>query len=64
MAETNRRTRALAERMGLPRPSYERVRQHLTESRRVKARQREKAEIVLGVAMYTRPVAHLSKLHD
>lgn len=64
MAETNRRAGALADRMGVARPSYERVRQHLAESRRVKARQREKAEILLGVATYTRSVWDLQKLHD
>jgi hypothetical protein len=64
MAETNRRVRLLADRLGVPRPSYERVRQHLKESRRLKERQREKVAILLGVATYTRPVDHLSRLVD
>ena len=64
MAETNRRAGKLAEKLGVPKPSYERIRQHLIESRRAKARRREKAGIALGVLYSTRPASDLSKLHD
>jgi hypothetical protein len=55
IAETNRRARDLAEELGIPRPSYERVRRHLRESR---ARQAERVlarELVLQLAYNTRP---------
>jgi hypothetical protein len=64
MAETNRRARVLAAKFGVPRPSYERVRRHLRETRRAEERRREKTRILIGVATYTRPVEDLYQLLD
>lgn len=64
MAETNRRARELAQHFGVARPSYERVRQHLKDARRAKARRREKTAILVGVATYTRPAEDLWDLID
>ena len=64
MAETYRRTREIAERFGIARPSYERVRLHLKNSRRKQQARRHKREVLLGVAMYLRPVDDLYELLD
>jgi hypothetical protein len=55
IAETYRRIRDLAEQLGVPRPSYERVRLHL---RAVRSRQDERLrtrDLVLELAYNTRP---------
>jgi hypothetical protein len=63
IAETCRRIGAEAERLGLPRPSYERVRELVHESRRMR-RGPTTASILVDVAFRTRPpealVDHLS----
>jgi len=64
IAETYRRTREVAERFGIPRPSYERVRLHLNESRRRRAARRRKRDILIDVAMHLRPVDDLYELID
>jgi hypothetical protein len=64
IAETYRRSREVADRFGTPRPSYERVRLHLKEARRRRRAQREKRDVLIGVATYTRPLEDLSKLID
>lgn len=64
IAETYRRTREVAERLGIARPSYERVRLHLKDSRRKQEARRHKREVLLGVAMYLRPVDDLYELID
>ncbi len=64
MAETNRRVRLLADRLGVTEHTVGYFVMHLKESRRLKERQREKVAILLGVATYTRPVDHLSRLAD
>jgi hypothetical protein len=62
IAEVYRRTRKVAGELGLPRPSYERVRQHIHEVRRVKRRRKEKWDVLLDVAYQVRPVEALSEL--
>lgn len=64
MAETYRRTREIADRFGIPRPSYERVRVYLKESRRKRSARRHKREVLLDVAMYLRPVDDLYAVLD
>jgi hypothetical protein len=59
IAETHRRARALAAVFGVPRPSYERVRQHVHLVRREKERARRKRETLLAVALYQAPVGAL-----
>jgi hypothetical protein len=59
MAETYRRTRSLAAAFGLPRPSYERVRQHIHLVRAERERARVKRETLLAVALYQAPVSAL-----
>jgi hypothetical protein len=54
MAETYRQIRALAAQMGIPRPSYERVRQHL-RSTRLREHERTRARtLALELAYNTR----------
>jgi hypothetical protein len=55
MAETYRRARDLALQMGIPRPSYERVRQHLHAARRREEERRRTRELILHLAYNTRP---------
>ena len=55
IAETWRRVRAAAYRMGLPEPSYERVRTIVKDQRRLRARRPTTAAIVLDVMFRTRP---------
>ena len=59
IAETHRRTRALAAAFGLPRPSYERVRQHVHLVRAERERARRKRETLVAVALYQAPVSAL-----
>jgi hypothetical protein len=54
MAETYRRIRALSAELGVPRPSYERVRIHLRTTRRRRARRAEARELVFQLAYNTR----------
>ena len=54
IAETNRRLGELAESLGLPRPSYERVRALIHEHRRRPIRLHA-GEILLEIALQTRP---------
>lgn len=54
MAETYRRTRELATQMGIPRPSYERVRIHLRAVRRRELERVAVRELVLQLAFNTR----------
>ncbi len=54
IAETYRRTRTLAAQMGIPRPSYERVRLHL-RSTRLRRHERKRARaLALELAYNTR----------
>jgi hypothetical protein len=54
IAETYRRVRDLAEQMGIPRPSYERVRQHLRAARNRHDELRRTRDLVLELAYNTR----------
>ena len=54
IAETYRRLRELAAGMGLPRPSYERVRQHLRDIRSRDLERSEARELLLQLAFNTR----------
>jgi hypothetical protein len=55
MAATYRRARDVAQEMGVPRPSYERVRLHLREVRRARERRKLKRDILLEIALRLRP---------
>lgn len=63
IAETNRRVGSEAERLRLPRPSYERVRELVHESRRLR-RGPTTASVLVDVAFRVRPpealIDHLS----
>ena len=54
IAEVNRRVGAEAERLGITRPSYERVRELVHEARWLRADQPSAAQTVLGVATRAR----------
>lgn len=54
MAETCRQARGLADELGIPRPSYERLRQHLREARARRADRARARELVLELAYNTR----------
>ena len=57
VAEINRRLGREAERLGLPRPSYERVRVILHEARRLQARRRRQTtlSVLVDVMFRVRP---------
>lgn len=54
IAETNRRIGREAERLGLPRPSYERIRELVHESRRLRRRP-STTSVLIDVAFRVRP---------
>lgn len=56
IADTYRRCRETAAELGIPRPSYERVRQHVQEIRRRRERARVARETVLEVLLHQKPV--------
>jgi hypothetical protein len=56
IAETNRRAREICAELGIPRPSYERVRQHVHDVRRRNELLRKKQETMLAIALYTKPL--------
>ncbi len=64
IAETYRRTRGVTERLGIARPSYERVRLHLKAAREEQTKRRERRDILMGVALHLRPVEDLYELLD
>jgi len=64
IAETWRRSREEAANLGVPRPSYECVRQLVHDARRQGARRRAARDTLISVALYTRPVSALETLHD
>jgi hypothetical protein len=55
MAETYRRSRELAAQMGIPRPSYERVRVELKARRMRRNDRHEVRDLVFELAYNTRP---------
>jgi hypothetical protein len=56
IAETHRRVREICAELGIPRPSYERVRQHVHDVRRRNELLRKKQETMLAIALYTKPL--------
>ncbi len=56
IAETHRRVREICAELGIPRPSYERVRQHVHDVRRRNDLLREKQKTLLAIALYTKPL--------
>jgi hypothetical protein len=55
IAEVNRRVGREAERLGLHRPSYQRVRELVHHSRRLRRRRPTTASVLLDVAFRVRP---------
>jgi hypothetical protein len=55
IAEINRRLGAEAERLGLPRPSYQRVRVLVHQSRRLRRSRPTTASVLVDVAFRVRP---------
>ena len=56
IAETYRRVADHADRLGVPRPSYQRIRELVHESRRVRARRGPStASVLLDVTLRVRP---------
>jgi hypothetical protein len=62
IAETNRRVGALAEAIGLPRPSYQQVRLLVHEARPRKSARREALALILDVQFRRRPPEALFEL--
>lgn len=62
IAEINRLVGAEAERLGVARPSYERVRQLVHEARRFRGRHPSASRILLGIATRARSPAALAEL--
>lgn len=63
IAETARRVCAEAERLGRPRPSYQQIRVHVHEVRRLRATPAT-AGVLLDVALRLRPPEDLYRLSD
>lgn len=61
IAEVNRRVGAEAGRLGLARPSYQRVRELVHRSRRLRGRQPSTLSVLVDVAMRVRPPEALEK---
>lgn len=55
IAETYRRSREVAARMGIPRPSYQAHRELIHDARRERARRRANRETLIRVALYLDP---------
>jgi hypothetical protein len=64
VAETYRRTREIAAQLGIPRPSYERVRQHVRAVRRAEETLRLRRDIFIDVSLHHRPVEDLYELFE
>ena len=62
IAETYRRSREHAARLGIPRPSYESVRLLVHDARRERERHRANAETILRVLLYQLPPDALNRL--
>jgi hypothetical protein len=59
IAETYRRLRDLAAQLGVPRPSYERVRRELRRARLEEGTRREARALALELAIGSRPADHV-----
>jgi hypothetical protein len=55
IAEVNRRVGREAERLGLPRPSYQRVRELVQQSRRLQGTRPTTSSVLVDVAFRSRP---------
>jgi hypothetical protein len=64
IAEVYRRVGSEADRLGLTRPSYQRVRELVRASRRLRRRTTTRTSVLLDVAMRTRPAYDLADLVD
>jgi hypothetical protein len=64
IAETYRRCRSVAAELGIPRPSYERVRLHVREVRRRRERAHVARETILAVALHQKPVDALYEIFE
>lgn len=62
IAETYRRCRGAAADLGIPRPSYERVRLHLQEVRREGERARVARETILAVLLHQKPLDAVNEI--
>jgi hypothetical protein len=62
IAETYRRSREHAARLGVPRPSYECFRILVHDARRAKRRRRANRDTLIRVALYLDPVDALNRL--
>jgi hypothetical protein len=62
IADTYRRCRSVAADLGIPRPSYERVRVHVKEVRRQRERARVARETILDVLLHQRPIDALHEI--
>ncbi|MDQ3672572.1 MAG: hypothetical protein M3364_09105 [Actinomycetota bacterium] len=62
IAETYRRCRGAAMELGIPRPSYERVRLHVRQIRRERERARVARETILDVLLNQRPLDALNEI--
>ena len=56
IAETHRAVRKSCAELDIPRPSYERVRQHVHDVRGRDERLRRKQKTLLAIALYTKPL--------
>jgi hypothetical protein len=64
IAEVNRRVGAAAQRLGYPRPSYQRVRQLVHRIRSIRRRRRSAGGLLVDVAFRVRPPEALLELVD
>lgn len=62
IAETYRRCRRVAIKLGIPRPSYERVRLEVRDIRRERERARVTRKLILDVLLYQRPLDALNEI--
>jgi hypothetical protein len=62
IAETHRRSREVAAALGVPRPSYECVRLLVHDARRQQDRRRIARNVLIDVALYTKPIQALYQL--
>lgn len=60
--ETYRRSREIAARLDIPRPSYECVRLLLHDARRQKARRHATRDTLIDIALYIKPIDALYSL--
>ena len=64
IAETYRRSREVAAELGIPRPSYERVRLHVHVARRRREQRRRARDTLIAVALHQKPPDALYDILD